>query len=109
MNTYIATPPDNVKVHRALLTQTGTDAPTATVLQNTLCGDVVWARSAPGSYTGTLTGAFPLDKTLVTSSVQDGDGQIITCLRLDADAITVQALADDFLDGRFGVSVLVYP
>ncbi len=48
-----------VKVYRALLTQTGTDAPVATVLENTLGGTVVWTRDDTGLYTGTLAGAFP--------------------------------------------------
>ena len=47
-----------VKVYRALLTQTGTDAPVATVLENTLGGTPVWERSTFGTYTLTLTGAF---------------------------------------------------
>jgi len=47
-----------VKAYRALLTQTGTDAPVATVLENTLGGTPVWERSTFGTYTLTLTGAF---------------------------------------------------
>ena len=46
------------KVYRALLTQTGTDDPVATVLENTLGGTPVWERSTLGTYTLTLTGAF---------------------------------------------------
>ena len=51
------------KVYTALLTQSGTDAPVATVLENTLGGDVVWDRGGTGYYIGTLTGAFTLNKT----------------------------------------------
>jgi hypothetical protein len=47
----------------ALLTQTGTSAPVATVLANTLGGTVVWTRDSAGNYTGTLAGAFTEDKT----------------------------------------------
>lgn len=50
-------------VYTALLTQTGTDAPVATVLQNTLGGPVVWTYNDVGSYVGTLSGAFTVDKT----------------------------------------------
>jgi hypothetical protein len=47
----------------ATISQTGTAAPTVTVLENTI-GDIVWTRFAVGSYLGTLTGAFPdQDKT----------------------------------------------
>jgi hypothetical protein len=53
------------KVYTALLTQSGEDAPVATVLQNTLGGEVVWTRSDPGQYSGILAGAFTLDKTYI--------------------------------------------
>lgn len=48
-------------VYTALLSQTGTGAPVATVLQNTV-GDIVWVRNSGGVYRGTLNGAFPLGK-----------------------------------------------
>lgn len=51
MKTYISTPPDNVKVYAALLTQASTDDPTATVLQNTLGGTVVWNETVAGAMT----------------------------------------------------------
>ena len=50
------------KVYTALLTQSGTDAPVATILENTL-GEIVWIYSGVGIYSGTLLGAFTLDKT----------------------------------------------
>jgi hypothetical protein len=53
------------KVYTALLTQTGTDAPVVTVLENTLGGEVVWTRTAQGTYFGTLSETFLDDKTLV--------------------------------------------
>jgi hypothetical protein len=53
------------KVYTALLSQTGTNAPTATVLENTLGGAVVWTRTSTGDYRGTLSGAFTIDKTAV--------------------------------------------
>jgi hypothetical protein len=50
------------KVYTALLTQSGTDAPVATVLENTL-GNIVWSYESIGSYNGTLAGAFIENKT----------------------------------------------
>lgn len=47
----------------AMLTQTGTDAPTATVLENTLGGTVVWSYSDAGVYIATLSGVFTESKT----------------------------------------------
>lgn len=56
------------KVYTALITQSGTDAPVATVLENTLGGTVVWSRQGLGDYRATLTNAFPDGKTLVLPS-----------------------------------------
>ena len=53
------------KVYTALLTQSGTSAPTAIVLENTLGGTVFWSYFNTGSYIGTLTGAFNTTKTTV--------------------------------------------
>ena len=53
------------KVYTALLTQTGTDAPVATVLENTLGGEVVWSYAAVGIYQGALSEAFPISKTIL--------------------------------------------
>lgn len=47
------TPIKPYKVYSALLTQTGTDAPVATVLENSLGGEVTyeyWTEESPGSY-----------------------------------------------------------
>jgi len=66
--------PGGVKVYRALLTQTGTDDPTATVLENTLGGTVVWTRNNPGRYDATLAGAFTEDKTATNSGACMNDG-----------------------------------
>ena len=57
-------------VYTALITQTGTDAPVATVLQNTTGGTIVWTRNSTGRYVATISGAtYTTDKTtvLVTS------------------------------------------
>ena len=51
------------KVYTALLTQVGTNAPTATVLENTLGGTIVWTYNTTGQYVGTLSNAFPVNKT----------------------------------------------
>ena len=51
------------KVYTALLVQSGTNAPVATVLENTLGGTIVWSRNGAGDYSATLTGGFILNKT----------------------------------------------
>lgn len=53
------------KVYTALLSQTGTSAPTATVLENTLGGTIIWTRTGIGTYVGTLSGVFTANKTAV--------------------------------------------
>lgn len=68
------------KVYTALLTQTGTDAPVATVLENTLGGTVVWSYEDVGVYKGTLIGAFTANKTFFPQKsyilLNDGDTQV---------------------------------
>jgi len=53
------------KVYTALLTQTGTTAPVATVLENTI-GNIVWTYDSTGFYFATLAGAFISGKTTLT-------------------------------------------
>jgi len=75
------------KVYTALLSQGGTSAPTAIVLENTFGGAVVWTRTATGIYIGTLTGEFVLDKTtLIISSYASNSTGI---QRVDLDSIVV--------------------
>ena len=66
------------KVYTALLTQSGTNAPVATVLENTLGGDIVWSYCTEGVYNGELLGAFTINKTDISfgaykSGLQTGD------------------------------------
>jgi hypothetical protein len=58
----------DVKVYRALLTQTGTTAPVATILENTLGFTPVYGYTDVGQYTLTQLGGFPLDKTIIDCS-----------------------------------------
>jgi hypothetical protein len=53
-------------VYTALITQTGTAAPVATVLQNTTGGTFTYARTSGGDYTVTASSSlFTADKTIV--------------------------------------------
>lgn len=119
-------PSGGPKVYRALLTQTGTDAPVATVIENTLGGEVVWTRGNLGTYAGTLANAFTADKTFVNIqgdlAVGDWDGgtaiKAFSIVRSGSSAVSVQtvigalggswASADDCLVGQ-SVEILVYP
>ena len=54
------------KVYTALLTQAGTAAPVATILQNTTGGTLTWTRQSAGNYTITASSAlFIANKTMV--------------------------------------------
>ncbi|MEI2773359.1 MAG: hypothetical protein V9G98_22400 [Candidatus Competibacter sp.] len=102
----------------ALLTQTGTDAPVATVLRNTLGGAVVWTYVGAGNYRATLAGAFPSGKTvLIATGNEIGGGNFNLPLlnREGNDSIllwTVQAdagaLSDALLSGT-AIVIQVYP
>ena len=53
-------------VYTALLTQAGTAAPVATIIQNTTGGTFVWTRQSTGNYTVTAsTALFTVNKTMV--------------------------------------------
>jgi len=53
------------KVYTALLNQQNTDNVSATVLENTLGGDVVWERESSGNYKAYLSTPFDLTKTII--------------------------------------------
>lgn len=79
-------------VYAAILSQSGTDNPVANVLENTLGGTVVWARDNAGSYTGTLSNAFTVNKTWVGPKIQyksapTVDDEYLTIVRDSASAI----------------------
>jgi len=77
------------KVYSALVNQTGTSAPTVTVLENTLGGTPVFSYVAPGFYFVTLSGAFPATKThlSITPSSTTGNYAI---LRNTDDVIVIR-------------------
>ena len=72
-------------VYTALLTQTGTDAPVATVLENTLGGTVVWSYVSTGTYRATLASAFTADKTVIPGFADITDNTRRTQYNYDAD------------------------
>lgn len=76
-NTDAADPVVNArpyKVYTALLRQTGTSAPVATVLEDTLGGTVGWTYEDVGEYSAILTGAFTLGKTwIIIGTSNDSD------------------------------------
>lgn len=106
----------------ALVTQSSTSAPTASVIKNTLGGTVVWSRTGKGSYLGTLSGAFPSAKTVfprdyVMYSSAGSDYSEIQTSRASDNAIQISTLYGpngsatntDGILTAFLVIVQVYP
>jgi len=98
------------------VTQTGANAPVATILNNTL-GTVTWARTSAGTYTATTTGLFTLGKTLPNSNVEtitvESTGAKISAVRTSANVITIttktseDTLTDGLLTDRY-IEFIVY-
>lgn len=93
------------KVYKALITQSGTDAPVATVLVNTLSGTPVWSYSSTGRYVLTLASEFTTAKTSVfinATNSADG-GCLFGIFRANTDEVNVSSssagvLSDDVLN-----------
>lgn len=73
------------KVYTALLTQSGTDAPVATVLQNTIGDTIIWSRSDVGFYTGVSALNVFTSKTI---AIPFGDSNNNTFQPFGIDPIT---------------------
>lgn len=89
--------------YKALLTQSSTDAPVATVIKNDLAGEIVWAYSAEGVYTATLTGAFTNNHTILILN-----SNTVAAVRTSADVITLTGASNGLLTGTTFI-IEVYP
>ena len=102
--------PAGTKIYMALLTQSGTDAPVATVLQNTLGGTVAFTYSGEGDYSGTLAGAFLAAKTVVSFSNPRYGACNLTAYRFDDNTIKMNADSDyESTTIPFVLQIIVYP
>lgn len=107
----------NTKTYAAFITQSGTNAPTATVLENTLGATPVWARTGVGVYTATTVGYFTVNKTVPNNNpelyVDSVTGNKITAVRTSANVITVtttnssDVATDGVLTNRY-IQIVVY-
>lgn len=75
----------DVGVYRALLTQEGTSAPVATVLQNTTGEEVVWTRQQAGKYQATLNSNSRVTNTTAQISMTSGLSNTPISIWLEAD------------------------
>ena len=102
------------KVYTAIIQQSGTNAPVATVLENTLGGTVVWSRNTNGVYYGTLTGAFAFNKTVcfATSASANATNKIGIGIT-NANFVTLRAtnsvdVESDGVVGDLSIEIRVY-
>lgn len=120
LTSLIATP--TYLVYTALISQSGTDAPTVVILENTLGAPIVWTRIDAGIYNGTLAAPFLYDKTFTSINT----GGPLTPLpmapltlhnrridRIDDNIIQIitgndASFSDDFLDFT-EIEIRVYP
>lgn len=94
------------------LTQTGTGAPTAVVLQNTLGGTIVWSYDREGQYIGTLSGVFTANKTAIIGTSKEATNMITAGARLSNNTIVISTMgggvaANSQLNNTF-VEIRVY-
>jgi phage gp36-like protein len=91
------------KCYIATLTQTGTNAPVATELANSL-GALVWTRSSAGVYVGTLANTFvPLTSTTILIPSMTS---VISAVVTDINSVTITCSGDGVLTAR-EVDILV--
>ena len=112
-------------IYRALLTQTGTAAPVATVLENTFgygsaYTNLVWARTGVGLYTVTFTNGFTTSKTFCMIP-GTSDVNVNVCVnRITTNTISIStyfvgSVSPGYGDSFLGVGaptpieILVYP
>jgi hypothetical protein len=100
------------KEYAALLTQNDEGAPIATVIVNTLGGEIIWTRTGEGNYVGTLAGAFTLNKTLILAAPPTAAFQV-NAYTSGSDSIGVDTAdaGGDFIDGLlqgYAIDIRVY-
>jgi lysophospholipase L1-like esterase len=110
-------------IYTALLNQSSTSAPSATVLGSNTIGSIVWARISAGLYTGTLSGAFVSGKTFLVFHPIHVPGatssdNYISVARTSANAITITTDSGDISAGLsptdglltdYSIEIRVYP
>jgi adhesin HecA-like repeat protein len=83
------------KAYAALLTQTGTSAPVATILQNEI-GELVWSYAGVGLYAVTLAAAFTVNKTSVLVPANTGTAGVnVFTTSPTANAVNLFSLLND--------------
>ena len=100
---------------KLLMTQTGSTAPSVTLLANTFngAGTIVWTRTGVGTYSGTLAGVFQANKTLLICESGANINETIRIHRKTTSVIELKtydsgALKDGILN-ETTVIIEIYP
>jgi len=108
-------PVPTFKEYIALLSQQGTNPPTATVIKNTLGAEVTFAREDVGYYFAQIPGGFPMLKTIcfINGGVSPTATSAAAPAEMD-DAITISTTnqSGNFADSQLenaSFEVRVYP
>lgn len=98
------------KVYTALLSQSGTSAPTAVILENTFGGAIVWTTLGDGQYVGTLAGAFTENKTFFIKYQATQVVNEFNITRSSANTVTLASTSDTDYNGNtpFHIEIRVY-
>ena len=92
-------------VYTALISQTGTNAPTVKILDNNL-GNIVWSRNGIGEYVGMLNGVFTLNKTwMIVNQYADFN---YSFYYVNNDNIVLDVLAGDGKLNDISIEIRVY-
>lgn len=104
------------KVYKALLTQSGTSAPVATILVNTLSGTPVWSYVGVGDYELTLANEWTANKTVIIhkSIISDDVNYKLTSIYTSSSVLNFKTFdtttpANDMLSNAETIIIEVYP
>lgn len=87
------------RVYRAEITQTGTNAPVANVIENTFNGPIVWTRTGAGFYLGTLAGAFK-ERRFFSGPIDTSSGPAVKPGRITRNSENIVVLTTAGTDGE---------
>jgi len=94
------------KIYRAVLTQSGSAAPTVHVLENNV-GNIVWTRGGSGLYSGTLASTFTINKTFLLVGLQNVSVPT-SFYRTSSDVITLSTSSSDGVLNETAVEIRIY-
>jgi len=105
----------NYSSYVAMLSQSSTSDPTATVLENTIGGDFEWTREGVGTYRITNLGAFPTNKIFINCVYGGESNNVFAPYLIESEdyiefinRLLLTGSAGDGLQNAF-VEIRIYP